>query len=132
MKKLILAVLAVLVLGSVCFAEYTGLIIDAQGLGVRPGMSPKIIDDNGNVVYGVVYADSETIATKGIIKYADNLEEAKDDGTVGSNPLIIKARTRGANPLKTDVIVSLRNAQQIVRANAESDFLADFRVIIVL
>ena len=30
----------------------TGLIVDARGLGLRPAMSPKIVDQNGGVVYG--------------------------------------------------------------------------------
>ncbi len=30
----------------------TGLIIDARGVGARPAMSPKIVDQNGGVVYG--------------------------------------------------------------------------------
>ena len=30
----------------------TGLIIDCTGLGVRPAMSPQILDQNGGIVYG--------------------------------------------------------------------------------
>ncbi|GIT74682.1 MAG: hypothetical protein Ct9H300mP29_6760 [Candidatus Neomarinimicrobiota bacterium] len=32
----------------------TGLIIDCTGLGVRPAMSPQILDQNGGVIYGQV------------------------------------------------------------------------------
>ena len=31
----------------------TGLIIDCTGLGIRPAMSPQILDQNGGIVYGL-------------------------------------------------------------------------------
>ncbi len=37
---------------------FTGLIIDARGTGVRPAMAPKIIDEQGNEVYGTGYVRS--------------------------------------------------------------------------
>ena len=32
--------------------EVTGIIIDGKGLGLRPAMSPRIVNQSGSVVYG--------------------------------------------------------------------------------
>ncbi|MGD9167929.1 MAG: hypothetical protein PVH33_14550, partial [Syntrophobacterales bacterium] len=31
---------------------FTGLVIDARGLGARPAMAPKIVDESGREIYG--------------------------------------------------------------------------------
>ena len=55
----------------------TGLIIDARGLGLRPAMSPKILDQNGSTVYGPGNFTREFAVKFGVAGYSKNLEQAK-------------------------------------------------------
>lgn len=132
MKKVILTVLLVLAVSGVCFADYTGLVVYAKDLGVLPGMSPKIYDSKGNEVFGTVYVDPELVDQQGIVNYANTLAEAKKDCEVGSRPLIVNAVKRGNDPLRSDVVISDRDAKKIIQANNKSNFLGYLRVAIVI
>ncbi len=57
-----------LLLHTASFAQtlYTGVVIDARGLGVMPSMSPKIYDNTGNEVYGTMTVDPDYVIEKGI------------------------------------------------------------------
>ena len=68
----------------------TGLIVDARGLGLRPAMSPKIVDQNGGVVYGPGNFTREFAVKFGVAGYSKNLEQAQQDPRVVGNPLVVK------------------------------------------
>ena len=68
----------------------TGLIIDARGLGLRPAMSPKILDQNGSTVYGPGNFTREFAVKFGVAGYSKNLEQAQVDPRVTGNPLVVK------------------------------------------
>ena len=52
----------------------TGLIIDCTGLGVRPAMSPQILDQNGGIVYGPSNYTREYAIKNGVAGYAKGLD----------------------------------------------------------
>ncbi|MBC6950450.1 hypothetical protein DWB58_21185, partial [candidate division KSB1 bacterium] len=51
----------------------TGLIINAKGLSVTPAMAPKILDEDGNEVYGSKYVDREWAVKQGMVGYAKDV-----------------------------------------------------------
>ena len=112
--------------------EHTGLIVDASGLGIEAGMSPKILSLNGAEVYGTIKASSDYVIKNGIVSYAEDLESAKKIGRAGSSPLIVKAVSLGADKMKNDVVVSEKDEYIIRKTNEKTKFLDKCNVIILI
>ena len=115
---------------------FTGVIIDARGLGMKGCMSPQIKRADGTVVWGKLeFANHEEAVAvaevQGIVGWLRSLEAAKINPRAGSNPLIIKAiGKQGA--FEGNAVVSDEDAEVILRANAESHFLDKLNVIFVI
>lgn len=56
---------------------YTGMVVDARGMQTRPAMSPKILDENGQEVYGSVIVEREYAVQQGMSGYARDLTSAQ-------------------------------------------------------
>jgi len=109
----------------------TGLIIDVRGLNLRPAMSPRILDQNGGVVYGPGNYTREYAIQNGVAGYAKGLERAQADDRVKGNPLIIKGvSASGTN--KVDVVIANADVMKIQSANSTNGILRDCRVVFVL
>lgn len=109
----------------------TGLIIDARGLKARPAMAPRILDQNGNAVYGPGTYSREYAVTNGVAGYSKSLEAAQKDPRVQGNPLVVKGiSTSGTN--RTDVVISNADVSKIDSANRSYNVLKDCRVLILL
>jgi hypothetical protein len=110
---------------------YTGMIVDARGFQAHPAMSPRIIDEDGNQVYGFDNVDSKYAIQQGISGYARDLAAARSNQRVTANPITVKAVEISA-PGKSDIIISNADAQKI-RSSAENmNFMKKSRVMIVL
>jgi len=111
--------------------KYTGLIIDARGLNGKPAMLPKIIAENGQIVYGDAKVSPNYLREYGMAGYANSVSQAESQKRIGDNPLIIKAiKAVGSN--KTDFVISDNDAARIMAADALGNFLKDCKVSIVL
>ena len=109
----------------------TGLIIDARGLKARPAMAPRILDQNGNAVYGPGKYDRKYAVNNGVAGYSKTLETAQKDPRVTGNPLVVKGvATSGTN--RTDITISNADVSRIDVANRNSNILNDCRVLILL
>jgi len=109
----------------------TGLIIDARGLGIRPAMSPTILDQNGSIIYGPGNYSREYAVTNGVAGYSKDLTAAMADTRVAGNPLVVKGvAASGTN--KTDVSVANSDVMKIKSADTRSGVLRDCRVLILL
>ena len=109
----------------------TGLIIDCTGLGIRPAMSPQILDQNGGIVYGPSNYTREYAVKNGVAGYAKGLDAGKADDRVKGNPLGIKAvAVSGSN--NVDVVIGNSDIMRIRSANSSYGILKDCRVLIVL
>lgn len=117
--------------GALSSGDYSGLIVDARGLGVRPAMSPRILDEKGNEVYGSSFVGREYAIQQGMAGYAKSPEQAAESDRVEGRPLQIKAKDVSGQA-KTDIIVSNEDAQRIRAAAANSEILKQCRVMIVL
>ena len=111
--------------------NYTGLIIDCKGLGLRPAMAPQVIDEKGEEVYGSKFVSREYAIDIGMGGYEKDMGRARTNSRVTDNPLLIKAiGISGQN--KTDVIVANGDALQVHNAAANDNFLQRCRVVFVL
>ena len=109
----------------------TGLIVDARGLGLRPAMSPKIVDQNGGVVYGPGNFTREFAVKFGVAGYSKNLEQAEQDPRVVGNPLVVKGvGVQGAN--KADLVIAAGDVSRVRGADNSGKFLSNCKVMILI
>jgi len=110
---------------------FTGLIVDGRGLKLRPAMAPKIVDEQGNEVYGSGYVSRDYAVQIGVVGYEKDLNRARSDERVKDNPMMVKAvKASGAN--KTDVVISNADAQRVLAAAKNLNFMEQCKVMIIL
>ena len=111
--------------------RFTGLLIDARGCDVKPAMSPKVYDEDGNEVYGTVNCSPDYAIEVGIAGYPRSMEQALKSPRLGAKPLVIKAAKRGPK-FATDVLISNADAARVRDADSRSGFLGRCGVSILL
>jgi hypothetical protein len=110
---------------------YTGLVIDAKGMGLRPAMSPKIVDESGQEVYGSKYVSRDWAVQIGMVGYDKDVSRARSNERVTANPLVVKAlKVAGEN--KADVVVANASAAMIRSAAASQNFLDKCKVMFIV
>jgi len=109
---------------------YTGLIVNAKNLGLRPALIPRIIDERGGLVYGLQTVDPEQLKKAGLVGYAKDLNEAMQNDRVVPKPYVISG-LKGSGKNNTDVVISRHDAQTIIEKGVWTDYLRKGRVIIV-
>ena len=110
------------------------LVIDADGMGLDPTFSPVIYDENGREIYGANNIDTNYAIREGMVSYADDVSEGKNNSRAGNNPLVVKAtevRGGGNSTNNVNVVVSAADADRILLANDESNMLGDCSVVFV-
>ena len=110
---------------------FTGLIIDARGTGLRPAMAPKVLDEQGNEVYGSGYVSRDYAVQIGVVGYEKDINRAKTNERVTDNPLIIRGiKSSGAN--RADLVISNSDAQMVLAAAKNLNFMEQCKVMIIL
>jgi len=110
---------------------FTGLVVDAKGLGVRPVMVPRIIDENNQEVYGSAFVSREYAVQQGMSGYARNLKEVLNNQRVADHPLVVKGlKTLG--PGRSEIVISNADASKLRSTSESLYFMKKCRVIIVV
>ena len=109
----------------------TGIIIDGRGMNVKPSMSPQILTQNDDVLYGRGSYPADFAVTQGVVGYHRDPNIAMKDQRVAGNPLLITA-IGVSGKLSTDMVISSRDALVIASANKINDFLGNCRVMFIL
>ncbi len=112
-------------------AVFTGLVVDARGLGIKPAMAPKILSEGGQEVYGFSVVDRNWVIQQGMAGYAKDLPAAQAHSRVTDKPLTVKA-VAAAGTNKTDVVISNTDAQLLLGAGQNLEFLGKARVMLVV
>ena len=113
---------------------YTGVIVDASGMGLKPSFSPVIYDTNGRAIYGVSNINYDQAISQDMVGYSSSLYDAQSLPRVGGSPLVIKAvQVRGGNNSTNpvNVVVSVDDGDRILAANAQSSMLMNGNVVFV-
>lgn len=106
---------------------YTGVVIDARGMGLNPVMSPIIYNEKGKIIYGNMDIDPDVVIRKGMVDYDDAVNVAAGTSRAGSNPIVVKAI--GLKDFNSDVVISQADADMILYANAHDGFLRKTSVV---
>ena len=115
-------------------AAYTGIVINAESMGLEPTFSPVIYDVNGRIVYGIRNLDYDQAISKGMVAYASTLEAATHGNRAGDNPLVINAVgvRGGRNSVnKVNVVVSVEDGDKILLACEKTNILQNCAVVFV-
>jgi len=108
----------------------TGVVIDGKGLGLRPALLPKIIDEQGREIYVGQVVTRTNAVEQGVAGYAKDVNAAANNFRVTDNPVVLKG-IRASGSTKTDIVLSGRDAQTLRDLSRQGDFLQYCRVIIV-
>jgi hypothetical protein len=129
---------------------YTGMVIDARGLGLKPACFPSVVDDKGQAVYSPQTVDKEAAQKEGMIHYmaapkGTDLSSLFGGGAYvirpvqaapavvpreGRRPLKIKGLDK-AGALKANIIISSDDAKKIREDPSVSGALKRSRVTVV-
>lgn len=110
---------------------YTGLIVDARGLGVRPAMVPKILNEDGKEVYGSAWVNRDYAVREGMVGYLKDPIAAQTNPRVTDKPLMVKA-LKVSGDARVDVVITNADAATIHGAAQNLSFLEKCRVIILV
>jgi hypothetical protein len=106
-------------------------VVDARGLNAKPAMSPRIIDENGQEIYGAAYVSREYAVQQGVSGYSKNMDSAVSNERVTNNPMIAKG-IKTAGPGKSDIMISNAEASKIKGSPENLAFMKKCRAIIVV
>jgi hypothetical protein len=110
---------------------FTGLVVDTRGLGTKPVMAPRILDENTREVYGSAFVSREYAVQQGMSGYSKDLAAAQNNQRVADNPLTVKGlKTEGVE--HSTVIISNVDASRLRSASENLSFMKKCQVIIVV
>jgi len=110
--------------------DYTGLIVDARKLGLRPALVPKIMNEKGELVYSTQSLGQQDIARMGLVGYAKDVNAAAKNQRVTADPVVVSG-LGATGEKKTDVVISNRDAQMILTTAPYTGYLKNGRVMVV-
>lgn len=110
---------------------YTGLVVDARGLDVRPVMVPKIIDENHQEVYGSAFVSREYAVQHGMSGYGKNIENTIHNRRVADHPLVVKG-LRAVGSGHCQIVISNADASKLRSTSESLSLLKECRVVIVV
>lgn len=117
------------------YGEYSGVIVDASGLGIVETFSPVIYDTNGRAVYGIENLQNDALITDiGMVSYSNSVNDSIAIQRAGNAPIIVKAvEVRGGNNSvnKVNVVISTTDADKILLANEKTHMLENCAVVFV-
>ncbi len=110
---------------------YTGLIVDARGLGVRPAMAPKILNEDGKEVYGSAWINRDWAVREGMVGYLKDPAAAQINPRVTDKPLMVKA-LKVSGDGRVDMVISNADAATLQSATQNLNMLEKCRVIVLV
>ena len=110
---------------------FTGLIVDARGLGIKPAMAPKVLNEDGKEVYGSAWINRDWAVREGMAGYLKDPLQAQQNPRVTDKPLLVKA-VKASGDARVDVVISNADASMIHGAPQNLSFLEKCKVIILV
>ena len=105
--------------------------VDARGLGVRPAMAPKILNESGIEVYGSAWIDRDWAVREGMAGYLKDPVQAQQNPRVTDKPLLVKA-IKASGDARVDMVISDADAAMVHGASQNLSFLGKCKVIILV
>lgn len=110
--------------------SYTGLLVDARGLGLKPALAPRLLDEQGKELYASEVLDRSQAVQAGVAGYAKDMVAGSRQTRVTDNPLIVKG-VKASGDKATDVMIGGAGVKAIQQSEPASHFLQQGRVVVV-
>jgi hypothetical protein len=110
---------------------YSGLIVDARGIDLKPALVVTFRDESGVEIFGPAFVSREFAVQKGMCRFMTDLKAARFEARIGERPLTIKA-LRSTGPHRTELILTRSDAAKLHSVSGNLAFLRSCRVIVVL
>ncbi len=107
--------------------KFTGLVLDVRDLPLVPSLTFRVLDEGGKPVYGMDFVDYDKYMQSGLCAYYHNLNYAKGETHVATNPIVTKALRLGDG--NVDIVVSNAVASNI--RGSSYNFRKECKVIVV-
>jgi len=111
--------------------QYTGLVIDARDIGFKPVISPTVLSEQGEEIYGPMFASRAYAVEKGVCSYAYTPETEIIERRVGENPLTIKGLRKEGDNNET-IVITISDADKIQRIPERHKFMKACKVLILV
>lgn len=109
---------------------WTGLVVDARGLGMRRSMSPVIVDTTGKQIY----PDPRNVPSVDYIQEHGIADFVKMEGVskrAGANPVYVRpVEVKG--PSRDTVVITTADAERILQADKRDGFLKRWLVVFLV
>jgi len=110
---------------------YSGLIVDARGIGASPSMVPVLVDENGQEIYGPAYVSREFAVQNGMCRYIRGVDNSYALPRVAPNPMLVKG-LRAVSKGDCDIVISNADASRLRGVSSHLEFLKQCRVVIII
>lgn len=109
---------------------YTGLIVDARGLNLKPALAPRLLDEQGKELYAGGVLAREQAVEAGVAGYSKDMVASSRQARVTDNPLIVKGLKVSGNK-GTDVVLGEEGVKAIQETEPTAHYLRQGRVVLV-
>jgi hypothetical protein len=109
----------------------SSLSVNAVGQGFQPCLVPKIIGEDGTVVFGKPRALNWKAVSEGVVAYARDAQGAAASGRLGTDETTSEldaVRVTGTG--KCDIVIPSEAARNLQERNRETRLLDEFNVVI--
>ncbi len=110
--------------------QWSGLVVDARGLGLKPALVPRIYTKTGDDLYTAQTVQVENATKSGLVGYARDVNAASRHIRVASDPVLVKG-VQAAGTGKSDVVLTDGDAKIIQQTDQKSPYLRNARVMVV-
>lgn len=110
-------------------APTSGLVVDARGLDVSPALSPRLQGPTGDPLYSVATMTVLAASQRTPVVYVTDPADIAASKRAGIQPLFVRARSVNAS---TDLVLDAEDAARVAAAAAESPFLLQGNVVVVV
>lgn len=109
---------------------YTGLIVDARGLGLKPALAPQLLNEAGSELYAAAVLSRDLAVQAGVAGYSKDLVAGSRQARVTDNPLIVKG-LKASGAKSTNVVLGEEAVRLIGQTEPTSQYLKQGRVVFV-
>ncbi len=110
---------------------FTGLIVDARGLGKQPAAAPRIFDNNHTLVFSPDLMYPENFRKWGAVQYTDDPNDQSTGMRIGDNPYRVVA-VHDDRLIETDIAISGDDAQVLLQNKNSRENLMQGKVLIIV
>ncbi|MFH0810156.1 MAG: hypothetical protein V2A77_06765 [Pseudomonadota bacterium] len=111
-------------------AHYSGLVVDARGLGARPALCPRLLAEDGSLVFGPALVRREPAVQHGVAIYVTAMPGGTE-GRVGARPLVVKG-LRASGQGACDIVLDRAEVSRVRSVPESVDFLQRRGLLIII